>query len=84
MKPCPFCGEKRRMTYRSNLGLIVVHCEECGARGPEGKGFLSARAKWNIRLSTPIGSSAPEDYDSRRESLRDSTADDKMCADQGR
>lgn len=56
-KPCPFCGETRRLDLYRNLnagcGLYWVHCKSCGASGGTADTKRGAVEAWNQRKEEP-------------------------------
>jgi len=52
-KPCPFCGEARRLDLYRNLRFVGtvywVHCKSCGASGGTASTKLEAVKVWNRR-----------------------------------
>ena len=52
-RPCPFCGEARRLDLYRNLRFVGtvywVHCKSCGASGGTASTKLEAVKVWNRR-----------------------------------
>lgn len=52
-RPCPFCGEARRLDLYRNLRFVGtvywVHCKSCGASGGTASTKLGAVDVWNRR-----------------------------------
>jgi Lar family restriction alleviation protein len=48
---CPFCGQEdsARLTHRSDEGLYIILCSNCGASGPTGESVEEAWDGWDSR-----------------------------------
>ena len=56
--PCPFCcGKPSGSGWNNETFTARIHCDECGARGPECSSHTNAQDEWNIRadLDNPNG-----------------------------
>ena len=54
LKPCPFCGERKRLSVETVRGETFAGCDSCSAQGPsniltDGNESLVAGDDWNRR-----------------------------------
>lgn len=57
LKPCPFCGEIKRVDIIVSIkdGVYYVACGKCGGMGGLEKSVGKAAELWNRRTQTEIG-----------------------------
>ena len=56
LKPCPFCGDAeptlKETANARDTGPVCIHCDACGADGPQCDYTEDAVANWNRRAPT--------------------------------
>ena len=65
LKPCPFCGgtEAALEVWNTLETIYVIHCDDCGGRGPLSEAVRSAEfekakksavSRWNARVEEGV------------------------------